>query len=756
MKTNKKLMQEILTPEEQSDLIKEVKVKRKLKKKTKSKNVKDKKRDKKSKIIMREEKKILPVNFSYRDLCCKYAVNELDSLVKNKIYDSIEKVFNKETSDTIQNLLESKVLEIVSPETFFQSRHYVDEIDTIFFNSNLSINNYLRNTIMEIKRYVGSGASNITLTTFLFNIALYLKKANLSKESLNQLMDTFVLSTCFIFNNPVRIRILNKRLLKIACKKFDVECEYYQTVVDSLFNSFDNLATCVQKNSMRTPGLELVSSVYNTLRPNKFLAISKLLDIPLSVVEDAFKQNIDMFKKSCEVEVILKYLQSLSKKEVGLSEIYEVINSYPIYYFKETLYAFSKEEKETHKSYYKLIHRNMHRKMYSIYLDEAFFEGSLCGSLSSTIINCPEKVNTEMLLDLIECAHRVNMVRLRVTRRGNVPKTTLKIIIKEMKTYSTEVIKALENKRRELIDRNNVNVVLEITYKSGPVSLKDNSKEPNFYIVSDLHEDINKKSVEDINFGNRFVINCGDTSGNATQALEWLKPRMSQGILVKGNHLGYSSSNTIEDDIQLIKENLNKDNSNIKLLENESLIINGVLFIGCCLYTDFCLYGKENQESAMKVAQYYINDFKYILKKDNENKVLITPQDYVDRFNESKNYILKETLKYANLPAVIITHFAPFPHSIAPQYKGDPLSPFFASDLTDVIERRPNIRLWCHGHVHQKVDYIYKGVRVIANPYGYYFENNIDNTKYTKSVWFKSIKSPLKWNVVHAGLKTVR
>ena len=49
---------------------------------------------------------------------------------------------------------------------------------------------------------------------------------------------------------------------------------------------------------------------------------------------------------------------------------------------------------------------------------------------------------------------------------------------------------------------------------------------------------------------------------------------------------------------------------------------------------------------------------------------------------------------------------------------GDPLSPSFASNLTDLIERtRP--ALWIHGHTHHPVDYQVGATRVLSNQWGY-------------------------------------
>lgn len=72
---------------------------------------------------------------------------------------------------------------------------------------------------------------------------------------------------------------------------------------------------------------------------------------------------------------------------------------------------------------------------------------------------------------------------------------------------------------------------------------------------------------------------------------------------------------------------------------------------------------------------------------------------------------------------MVVTHHAPSPRSIPPEFRGDPLSACYASDLEDlIVDGRP--ALWVHGHIHTKVDYRVGRSRVIANPRGYPGEGN--------------------------------
>ena len=68
--------------------------------------------------------------------------------------------------------------------------------------------------------------------------------------------------------------------------------------------------------------------------------------------------------------------------------------------------------------------------------------------------------------------------------------------------------------------------------------------------------------------------------------------------------------------------------------------------------------------------------------------------------------------------AVVITHHAPTPRSVAPRFHGDPCNAAFASDLEAVISQYQPA-LWIHGHMHDPVDITIGRTRVLCNPAGY-------------------------------------
>ncbi len=248
-------------------------------------------------------------------------------------------------------------------------------------------------------------------------------------------------------------------------------------------------------------------------------------------------------------------------------------------------------------------------------------------------------------------------------------------------------------------------------------------------IISDIHADINKGYEFD--FGNDFVVCCGDISGNRLKTEDWVRENIKQGIFIEGNHLGYDRVSFDENDsltssIEYLRTKFSS--GDVVFLENNYKIIDDVVFIGCILYTDFSLYNDE--EHCKHLAKISLNDFRYVkVLKDGVAKT-ITPDDTVEFHKASLEFIEETCQKFQDKKIVVISHHAPSEKCIEEKYKDDLLSAAFASDLEWLIKKYDNIKLWCHGHVHHDVNFTLHDTRVIAHPFGYYNENNRDLKNY--------------------------
>lgn len=150
----------------------------------------------------------------------------------------------------------------------------------------------------------------------------------------------------------------------------------------------------------------------------------------------------------------------------------------------------------------------------------------------------------------------------------------------------------------------------------------------------------------------------------------------------------------------------------IHFLENESVVIDGVRFLGSTLWTDYRLRSNRTQSQLMEIAQRQLNDHRLI----RTGRHIFTPQDALEQHEIARAWLKSELAKPFAGKTVVITHHGPHPLSVHPRYVGDQLSAAFVSDLSDLM---PGVDLWLHGHVHDGFDYQVGRCRVVANPAGY-------------------------------------
>lgn len=166
--------------------------------------------------------------------------------------------------------------------------------------------------------------------------------------------------------------------------------------------------------------------------------------------------------------------------------------------------------------------------------------------------------------------------------------------------------------------------------------------------------------------------------------------------------------------------------SNVHLLERDALILHGVRFLGCCLWTDYRLFPGQRDE-AMATAEKLLRDHQAIRMPDR----LFAAQDALGVHQQSRAWLEEKLGEDFDGPTVVVTHHGPHPKSVHPRYAGMLLNAAFVSDLTPVLKQAD---LWIHGHVHDSFDYRVSGTRVIANPRGYAM-NRLVATSPEEIIW---------------------
>ncbi|MBA9030956.1 metallophosphoesterase [Rhizobium leguminosarum] len=250
------------------------------------------------------------------------------------------------------------------------------------------------------------------------------------------------------------------------------------------------------------------------------------------------------------------------------------------------------------------------------------------------------------------------------------------------------------------------------------------------WIISDLHY-----SPTDALMGMPFrvpdadiCICAGDISENISISIAYLRrdiERHMPVILVLGNHDYYNGSL----DFALERARREIAGTRIRLLENQSIEIGDIRFVGATLWTDFAVSiggdehvpPEERRAIAFGLVPSLMADFSCIFRSDSRRpgeNGLITVREILERHIASRSYIDQEFEKPFAGRTIVVTHHAPLTQSFYARYFGHVTNAAFGSDLSDLIaRRRPSV--WIHGHIHRFRDYMAGGTRVICNPRGY-------------------------------------
>lgn len=230
------------------------------------------------------------------------------------------------------------------------------------------------------------------------------------------------------------------------------------------------------------------------------------------------------------------------------------------------------------------------------------------------------------------------------------------------------------------------------------------------WIVSDLHVD-STYWVPDRIPAHDVMIVAGDldaSAGDTEQSLLMLaKWSPSPIIFVPGNHdvigVGLDAWDCGNED--LLARGIHV------LAAGQSVVIDGIRFVGATLWTDFALgddvYGSEAW------AAKHMPEYQRVMRPDGSP---IWPAD-TSAAHASHRAAIEGVLSQPHRgPTVVVTHHAPSRRSISGSV--DIADAAFASDLEGMIlEHQPT--LWVHGHVHQRHNYRIGNTRIIANPRGY-------------------------------------
>jgi hypothetical protein len=152
--------------------------------------------------------------------------------------------------------------------------------------------------------------------------------------------------------------------------------------------------------------------------------------------------------------------------------------------------------------------------------------------------------------------------------------------------------------------------------------------------------------------------------------------------------------------------------SDVHVLEDEELVLGGVRFLGCTLWSDFAFAGPESREDAMRICGRLVSDYGQISHDGRK----LEPRDTLARHVASRAWLAERLAAPHDGPTVVVTHHAPLIRTRPRQALLRALGGAFASDLSDLMG---GPAVWVYGHTHRAADLDVNGTRVISNPRGY-------------------------------------
>jgi len=183
-------------------------------------------------------------------------------------------------------------------------------------------------------------------------------------------------------------------------------------------------------------------------------------------------------------------------------------------------------------------------------------------------------------------------------------------------------------------------------------------------------------------------------------------------IYVAGNHEFYNGK--FHKGIQYLRDECAK-HPNVYFLENDTKIIDDVVFVGATLWTDM----NRGDPLTLHAVRDMMNDFR-IIRNDEKGYTPLKPADVALRHRETLKYFRFMLSEHKDKKCVVVGHHAPSRLSTHEQYKNEHLmNGAYSSDLSEFIMDHPQIKLWTHGHTHHPFDYVIGETRVVCNPRGY-------------------------------------
>lgn len=733
-------------------------------------------------------------NTDYRTISDFYSNYEFSIRLAHKINKSLKKKIGNTRGTRVLEELKSGRIKIINEKTFLQYSTVSTDIGSRAWR-------YVRGRILKpeqvwqymsevtrlITQRLDKGEDRIDLSSIFFYLAVVYKqlkdKRIYYQEMMEALCGSLAGAVVSYKSNPFVINLFQKEdVVKIAEKLYlDMKnASNYSFVVNTFLKCLKYIGGS-HKTFSYLPEINLIVPLKKNPRANQYKYLMHTFGLTGKEVNELFNDVTLSVKNNKLIATIAKVK---NMKGIDQVNIYGVIKKLIDIEYRTPVQTYPSVMFDIRSTFMQYFDKNLLMELrYNLkyYYDEGLYEAFIRHH-AAVEIDCTKFASLEALKPLMGAAAEVLLTQvrhamLRNTNVFNSDNAQLVIFLQNLNDTKLELVKGIKNFEKHLVSKYNKPFKIIINFQEEAARSPYGNGTPEYVrIISDIHTDVNDSMSYIYDFKNDFVINAGDTSGDVFTTRDWIRTFMTQGVSVTGNHLGYTDlgERAIAHTDGGKKFNLQPKNGQQQYLVNNfgltrtPVLSNNIykyekmFIIGTTLYTDFKLFGEDKQIACMAEAARGLNDFKYCKYYNAETKQIepFTVETHAHLFNVCVGYIRNRIAEFrrtltSGWGVVVVTHHAPTPYSVAPQYKNDPLSAAFASDLRWLLDEYPEIRLWVHGHVHNPCDYVYKECRVVCEPFGYYNENHFDVDNYGKRIKISDITSRKRWkNILRYQIDT--
>ena len=248
-------------------------------------------------------------------------------------------------------------------------------------------------------------------------------------------------------------------------------------------------------------------------------------------------------------------------------------------------------------------------------------------------------------------------------------------------------------------------------------------------IAQDLHD-----HPEPANTTDQAAIAAGTGLGRRQQAAQRYRDffkrcsfQFPHVIYIMGNHEFYHGK--FYAGIKYMREELARY-PNIYMLEQDTKIINDVVFVGGTLWTNM----NRRDPLTMHAIEGMMNDFR-IIRNDARNYACMSALDVAIRHDKTLAYIEHIVHEHRNKKCVVVGHHSPSFQSAHAIYAHETLmNGGYHSELSEFIMDHPQIKLWTHGHTHHPFDYVIGETRIVCNPRGYHHNGYSEDTGWNPNI----------------------